>query len=53
MAEAICPGHGHSKLARSAVEFMIKEAQKKDTTSLDVATLKNFVDFIIKEKGYN
>ncbi len=52
MAEALFPGNGHSKLARSGIEYLIREAQSQYPT-VDIATLRDFVSFLIKDKGYN
>lgn len=52
IAETFCPGHGHSKLARSLVEFVVQSIHG-DGSSVELVSLKDFVDFLIKNKGYN
>ncbi len=53
MAEVLCPKRGHTKLARSVVEFIVDETTLGNHPHADIATLRNFVEFLIKNKGYN
>lgn len=42
----------HTKLARSAVELLVEQG-KAGKPTLDFDTLIVYVDFLIKQKGYN
>jgi len=57
VAERLFPTKQHTKLAKSVVEYIAEECKKTqlDDTSprLDLGTLQGFVEFLIKEKGYN
>lgn len=47
------PKHKHTKLAKSAVEHFIDQYHRFGDARVDMTTLRNFIDYLIKEKGYN
>jgi len=60
-AEILIPKYKHTKLARSAAEFMVSECFVADmgdvmlgrNVNFDIGTLRAFVDFLITKRGYN
>jgi hypothetical protein len=53
MATVMFPKRSHTKLARSAVEFLVEQYHTKDEPVIDPTTLRHFVEFLISKKGYN
>ncbi len=54
LAIAITPVHQHSKLAKSAAEFIFESLARPNQNPLpDLDTLRNFVEHLITKKGYN
>lgn len=53
MSVVIFGKHQHTKLARSAIEFVVEQSTSKVDIKIDLDTLRNFVNFLIREKGYN
>jgi len=53
VAEVLFPKKPHAKLAQSVAEYMAVEVQKSESSRVDIGTLQGFVNFLIKEKGYN
>lgn len=61
VASAIGGKHQHTKLARSAAEYMFRELgvnmtpneERLSAPRCDIATLEGFIDFLITKKNYN
>lgn len=53
MSVVVFGKHQHTKLARSAIEFLTEEFHANVDAKIDLATLRQFVGYLIKEKGYN
>lgn len=43
----------HTKLARSAVEYFLERYHRFGDARIDMTTLREFVEHLIREKGYN
>lgn len=54
LAMAISHKHQHTKLAKSAAEFIFESLARPNQNPLpDLDTLRNFAEFLITKKGYN
>lgn len=54
LAQGLTPQHKHTKLARSAAEFIFEALARPNQHPLpDLETLRNFIDHLITKKGYN
>ena len=53
LARVLFPSNAHSKLAISVAEFVLLEYSNKKDADIHLKTLREFVDFLIKNKGYN
>ena len=53
MSHAIFGKAGHSKLAKSFVEFINEEAASSSQAPIEITSIKRFVLYLINKKGYN
>lgn len=54
LAQALSSQHKHTKLARSAAEFIFEALARPHQNPLpDLETLRYFIDHLITKKGYN
>jgi len=53
LARVLFPSHSHSKLALSVAEFFLEEFTQNRDADVNLKTLRGFVEFLIKNKGYN
>lgn len=45
--------HEHTKLAESAVEFFLNEMNYVTNPNVDMKSIRAFIGYLIKFKGYN
>lgn len=53
MSTVFFPKREHSKLARCGLDFIVQECSLGNHPHVDIPTLRNFIEFLIKSKGYN
>ena len=53
MAHSIFKKNGHTKLAKSFIEFIHEENDKVIDMPIEINTARRFVEFLISKKGYN
>lgn len=54
LAQGLSDKHKHTKLARSAAEFIFEALARPNENPLpDLETLRNFIEHLITKKGYN
>jgi len=53
MATVIFRKNGHTKLAKSFVEFISQEHDSGKDLPIEISSVKRFVEFLVKNKGYN